>query len=102
MFEQVLGIVMTIIAVLLGGYNAFQKYNVVKGGLEGKMVYLIREANKLDIIGPEKMKVVVDKLYDMVPAAFKKFLTKEKIKDGAQTVYNQMKSFAEDENKENK
>ena len=57
---------------------------------------LIALAEETGLPGHEKMEMVVHGLYALVPAAFKSILTKEKLQDIAQTVFDQMKSYALD------
>ena len=93
-FVQIVDIIMTIAVLALGAYGAYKGAGKT---IYSKMSYLIAEAAKLDLIGAEKMKQVVDKLYSYVPTPFKKILTKDKLEAAAQGVYNNMKDFSETE-----
>jgi hypothetical protein len=57
---------------------------------------LIALAEETGLPGREKMEMVVNGLYAIVPVAFKKILTKEKLQEIAQKVFDQMKSYALD------
>lgn len=89
---DVLGIAAVLIALLLG-VLAF--YFRAKGNAVEMIAELIalaeQEAGKT---GPEKMGMVVDWLYDTVPAAFRGILTKEVLQRIAQGVFNWVRRYA--------
>lgn len=57
---------------------------------------LIALAEETGMPGQEKMEMVVNGLYAIVPVAFKKVLTKAKLQEIAQSVFDYMKSYALD------
>lgn len=94
----ILEVIVTAAAVVLAVVVAFQKMGTT---IRSKVTFLIAEAAKLDIPGPEKMQTVVNELYDKyVPDFFKSFMTKQKLEEIAQKIYNNMKLFAKNDAKE--
>lgn len=96
-FIEVIDIILTVLVLAMGMYSAYRSTDKT---INSKVSYLITEAAKLDLTGSQKMSEVVNELYGYVPAVFKKFFTKEKLEQIAQSVYNTMKEFAKTENAE--
>ncbi len=97
MVSQILNVVLCVAIGLLAAWGAYKKTD---GNIYKKVTLLIDEMSELDIVGKEKMDRVVDKLYDMVPLPFQNLLNKAAIRDKAQEVYNTMKDFSNQENKD--
>ena len=97
---EVINIILTVLVVAVSAYAAYKKMGAT---IPEKAAYLIAQCAKLDLLGAEKMQIVVDKLYENVPTAFKSILTKQKLQTIAQSIYDKMKAFsiteAEKENK---
>lgn len=96
-FVQIVDIILTIVILILGAYGAYKSTGKT---IQEKLSYLISKAAELDIIGAEKMKSVVAALYSYVPVVFRPYLTKEKLQQTAQKVYDDMKEFAKIESEE--
>ncbi len=90
--NEILNIVLTVLVVAMGAYST---YLSTGKDIYSKVSYLINEAKNLDLIGKEKMALVVEQLYNIVPLPWKKFLTKEKLESIAQGVYDNMNAFAQ-------
>lgn len=94
----IIEVIVTAAAVVLAVVVAFQKMGTT---IRSKVTFLIAEAAELDIPGPEKMQTVVNELYEKyVPDFFKSFMTKQKLEEIAQKIYNNMKLFAENDAKD--
>ena len=92
-WTNVLGLVscVCVLVVLVIDWYTHSEKNIY--AIVSKLIALAEETG---MPGQEKMEMVVNGLYALVPAAFKAILTKEKLQDIAQTVFNQMKSYALD------
>ncbi len=94
---QLADVILTVLVLALGAYSAY-----IKAGktIYSKASFLIAEAAELDILGAEKMKRVVNQLYEYIPPLLKKLLNKTKLEQIAQSIYDDMKLFAENDGKE--
>lgn len=88
-----------ILALLAAAIAFLGSYFSTELTVKEKIAGLIAEAATLDILGSEKMKIVVNKLYSIVPLPFRKILTQDRIQRAAQKIYDSMKEFAKTENK---
>lgn len=84
-------IALTVVIMLLG---AIQAYKNAGETIYTKISYLITEAAKMADSGDKKMAYVVNTLYSTVPYLFRKIITKERIQENVQSVYDDMKEFA--------
>lgn len=86
----IISLVCYAIVFILGWFSITEKniYSIVS-----KLIALAEETG---LTGPEKMEMVVNGLYAIVPLAFKKILSKEKLQEIAQKVFDYMKSYALD------
>lgn len=89
---DVLGILAVVLWVI---FLVVSLYYRAKGNAVGMIAELIalaeQEAGKT---GPEKMGLVVNWLYDMIPAAFRGILTKPVLQEIAQRVFNWTRRYA--------
>lgn len=94
----IIDIILTAIIIVFAVINAYRKMGKT---IYSKATFLIAEAAELDILGPEKMQRVVDELYEKyVPDFFKSFMNKQKLKEIAQSIYDDMKLFTENDLKD--
>lgn len=86
----IISLICYIVVIILGWYTLAEKniYSLVSK--------LIAMAEETGLPGAEKMEMVVNGLYAIVPVAFKKILTKAKLQEIAQSVFDYMKSYALD------
>ena len=92
-WQDIIGIISLVlyaVIIVLGWYTLAEKniYSLVSK--------LIAMAEETGLPGVEKMEMVVNGLYAIVPVAFKKILTKAKLQEIAQNVFDYMKSYALD------
>ena len=92
-WQDIIGIISLVlyaVIIVLGWYTLAEKniYSLVSK--------LIAMAEETGLPGAEKMEMVVNGLYAIVPVAFKKILTKAKLQEIAQSVFDYMKSYALD------
>ena len=80
--------------VLNIGIFAWGLYNRTKGNAAAAASSLIASAEETGLLGPEKMALVVDRLYDMIPASFKTILNKQTLQVIAQKIFDYMKKYA--------
>lgn len=90
-FEEVFGIVCLAFLFFWILFGAYQK---AKGNAFGMIAELIAYAEKTGLAGPDKMDMVVNDLYEIVPAPFRFILTRERIRIAAQNIFNCMKDYA--------
>lgn len=95
--NAMLNILLTIAIIVFALLNAFKKMGTT---IYDKATFLIAEVAEYDMPGPEKMKNVVDNLYNLVPKAFQRFMTKQRLELIAQGIYDDMKLFAENDAKD--
>lgn len=94
----IIDIILTALVIVFAVINAYRKMGKT---IYSKATFLIAEAAELDILGPEKMQRVVDELYEKyVPDFFKSFMNKQKLEEIAQSIYNDMKLFTENDLKD--
>lgn len=93
----IIDIILTAIIIVVVIINAYRKMGTT---IRSKATFLIAEAAELDMIGKEKMKIVVENLYRYVPKIFRRFMTKEKLEEIAQSIYDDMKLFTENDLKD--
>lgn len=88
--------VVGILAVILwAAFLIVSLYYKAKGNAVGLIAQLIALAEQeVGKTGPEKMDMVVDALYDYIPAAFRTILTREILREIAQGVFNWMRRYA--------
>lgn len=92
-WSNILGLiacVCTLVIIALDWYTHSEK-NVY--AIVSKLIALAEETG---LPGTEKMEMVVNGLYAIVPVAFKRILTKTKLQEIAQKVFDEMKSYALD------
>lgn len=90
-YVQIINIVCYVLCVVLFGVMLYFK---IRGNAVGAVSELIAMAEETDLAGSEKMALVVSKLYERIPAAFKGFLTEEKLQEIAQWVFDWMRKYA--------
>ena len=88
---QVINIVAYVLCVVLFAVALFFK---IKGNVVGAVSELIAMAEETNLAGSEKMAMVVSKLAEKVPAAFKGFLTEERLQEIAQWIFDWMRKYA--------
>lgn len=89
-------VVITIIFVLLTAVVfAWGLYQKVKGNAAAAASEFIAMAQKTGLLGREKMALVVNWLYDLVPVPLRSVLTRSMLEDLAQSIYDSMKLFYE-------
>ena len=87
--------IITIISVILTvAIFAWGLYSKVKGNAAEAVSGLIAAAEETDLLGKEKMALVVGWLFDMIPTPFKKVLSKEFLEKLAQKIFDYMKKYA--------
>lgn len=96
--ETIIDVMLTVLVIVFVVLNAYKKMGKT---IQSKATFLIAEAAELDILGPEKMQRVVNELYEKyVPDFFKSFMTKKKLEEIAQSIYDDMKLFTENDLKD--
>ena len=89
--ETIIDVALTALVIIVSIAIAYKNMGKT---ISEKATFLIAEAAKLDVLGSEKMQTVVNELYKYVPDFFKSFMTKQKLEEIAQKIYNNMKLFA--------
>ena len=69
-------------------------YFKCKGSVVEAVSQFIAMAEKTDLCGEDKMRLVVSRLYEMVPAAFKNRLSEEELENIAQWIFDWMRQYA--------
>lgn len=87
-------IILIVSIVLNIAIFAWGLYNRTKGNAAAAASSLIASAEETGLLGPEKMALVVDRLYDMIPASFKTILNKQTLQVIAQKIFDYMKKYA--------
>lgn len=96
--ETIIDVILTAIILVFVVINAYKNMGKT---IREKTTFLIAEAAKLDILGSEKMQTVVNELYEKyVPDFFKSFMTKQKLEEIAQSIYDDMKLFTQNDTKD--
>lgn len=90
-YYDVIGIA-TVVCVILAWVMAI--YYHARGDVYKIVSQLIATAEESGLPGPEKMSWVVDELYVYLPAPFRMILTREKLREIAQGVFDWMKTYA--------
>lgn len=95
---NIIDIILTALVIVVAIICAYRKMGTT---IRSKATFLIAEVAELDILGPEKMQTVVNELYEKyVPDFFKSFMTKQKLEEIAQSIYDDMKLFTENDLKD--
>lgn len=89
--REIINIVFIVIAAI--GYGV-SLYFRTKGNIIATASELIAKLEKTNYDGPDKMTIVVDNLYEKVPLVFKDFLSKKKIRELAQKVFDWTLKYA--------
>ena len=90
-YVEIINIVAYVLCVVLFALALFFR---VKGKTVGAVSELIAMAESTELLGHEKMALVVSNLYDRVPAAFRGILTKEVLEKIAQGIFDWMRKYA--------
>jgi len=88
--DKIVSIVFFILAVAVFVWGLYQR---VKGNAAASASAFIAQVESTGLVGPEKMELVVNWLYDMIPVPFRKILTKEALQGIAQTIFDYMKRY---------
>lgn len=91
MWETILNWLVTL-GLVVGLFVEY--YFNVKKNLQNESVNLINNAEGIGGTGEEKMAMVVDRLYSLVPNVFKVFIKKSTIKKIAQKVFDEIEAYA--------
>lgn len=94
---NVLEIVMVVICAVTYGFMLYFK---VRGNILGVVSELIALAEQTGMTGKEKMAQVVAELYKKVPAPLRKILSEKCLESIAQTIFDWMRKYAEEYNKQ--
>ena len=86
-------IILIVSIVLNVGIFAWGLYNKTKGDAAAAASSLIATAEETGLFGPEKMALVVDWLYDMIPMPFRQILNKNALEILAQKIFDYMKKY---------
>ena len=92
MFAEVISIIVAVVCAIMVGVLLYYR---IKGNVVGEIVKLITIAEETGLPGSEKMEKVVDALYEKVPAAIRKILTKDRLKELAQNTFDWMRKYAD-------
>lgn len=90
-FQEILGIANVVMLLFWILYGVYQR---AKGNAFGMIAEFIAYAENTGLAGPEKMAMVVNNLYEIIPAPFRVILTRERLREAAQNVYEWMKAYA--------
>jgi len=86
--------IILIVSIILNvGIFVWGLYCKTKGNAAAAASSLIANAEETGLLGPEKMALVVDWLYDMIPAPFRQILNKAVLQILAQKIYDYMKKY---------
>jgi len=95
-WKTILGIVEAALAVIIYLFAFYYKRSSV---LRGFIAELILDAEKefaeQEKAGAQKMSWVIDQLYAYVPVFFKPILTRERLQDIVQSVFDQIADYAD-------
>lgn len=89
--DQIINIASFVLTVLVFAWGLYEQ---VKGKAAASASAFIAQVESSGLVGKEKMALVVDWLYDMIPAPFKRILNKEVLEKLAQTIFDYMKKYA--------
>ena len=87
-------IVMLVLFILNVAVFAWGLYNKLKGNSASAASELISQIEKSDLLGPEKMAFVVERLYEMIPGPFRSVLNKATLELLAQKIFDYMRKYA--------
>lgn len=88
-------IIITIVAFVLAvAVFAWGLYEQIKGNAATAASAFIATVESSGLVGSQKMAIVVQWLYDLVPAPFKAVLTKDALQNLAQGVFDYMRKYA--------
>ena len=90
-YVQIINVVCYVLCVILFAVMLFFK---VRGNVVGAVSELIAMAEETDFAGSEKMAIVVAKLSQKVPAAFRGILSEERLQEIAQWIFDWMRKYA--------
>ena len=90
-YAQIINIAAYVLCIIL---FAVMLYFKIRGNVVGAVSELIALAEETGLPGSEKMALVVSKLYEKVPGAFKALLTEEDLAEIAQWVFDWMRKYA--------
>lgn len=90
-YAQIINIAAYVLCIIL---FAVMLYFKIRGNVVGAVSELIALAEETGLPGSEKMTLVVSKLYEKVPGAFKALLTEEDLAEIAQWVFDWMRKYA--------
>ncbi len=91
-FIEIVEIVIIALCIITYGFMLYFK---VRGNVVGAVSELIALAEKTGLPGEQKMAQVVEALYAKVPAFLKKILSKERLQDIAQWIFDWMRKYAD-------
>ena len=89
--DQIINIASFVLTVLIFAWGLYEQ---VKGKAAESASAFIAQVESSGLVGKEKMALVVDWLYDMIPAPFKRVLNKAALERLAQTIFDYMKKYA--------
>lgn len=95
-WKTILGIVEAALAVVI--YLAafyYKRSSVLRGFIAELIADAEEEFAKQEKAGAQKMEWVIDQLYAYVPVIFKPFITREKLNELVQAVFDQVARFAD-------
>lgn len=92
-WHDICGIISTVCFFIV---FALSLYSISERNVYSIVSKLIAIAEETGLPGPEKMSMVVNGLYAIVPGVFKKILTKKKLEEIAQKIFDYMKEYALD------
>ncbi len=88
---QIINIVLIVLCAAVYGVSLYFK---TKGSAAEAATQFIAEIENSGLVGPEKMKFVVEQLVEMIPAPLKTVFTAERLQILAQEVFDNMKKYA--------
>lgn len=89
--DKIITIVSIVLTVIAFAWGLYQR---VKGNSAAAVSGLVAQAEKTGLLGPEKMELVVEWLYEKIPVPFKQILNRGALEALAQNIFNYMKKYA--------
>ena len=89
--DQIINIASFVLTVLIFAWGLYEQ---VKGKAAASASAFIAQVESSGLVGKEKMALVVDWLYELIPAPFKRILNKTALEKLAQTIFDYMKKYA--------
>ena len=89
--DSIISIVSLALTVIIFAWSLYEK---TKGDATASVSALIAMAESTGLTGPEKMAMVVDRLYERIPVVFKRILSKQALETLAQWIFDYMKKYA--------